>query len=593
MTLTEEYWIDRGVPWEFDRGPVKKGPWPTLFAETPNYRGLGLAWQGEEAFRWHFGPMFYRGRIRGGARVLVVGQEGAQDESLTHRSFTGETGGRIQYVLNHLGITRSYLFLNTFVYPIFGQYGAPLRPLAQDLRSPIAQHRQALFDLALSEHDLRLVIAVGTAAKESVATWVRSKGGAADPDRLHEAEGHRIRSGLRIVGVRHPGGVTKGTTVATITADIAASLSHVDGWMAADPNWLVTDADGEHKPADAYTYSSAPIPFRDLPFGVPWRLGYGSTTSNRRDRQSAIQIFSAAGIYDNRGQVVTYAPLDAGTIDGYLPGTGDLAYEPSRHAVTEFDGGPLASMPRLLQGGEAAFPWPDFAALGLPGHPSFGHGPVLRGRLASPSILALADQTSADDLFTGRALSGEAGQRLQGFLRAAGVDRHYAIVRPLPVDALGAPAAVVDRALDDAKVRSLLREVIRRSNPSVVLGVGPGASRIAGSVAGTRPVVTMGAWDGALDDWRRALAELATVPYPRDRVATFEWDGSRRQIPRLDLPYGTLGWQGTSGDRAANGLVDGAPSPDYVKLTMPKWAAALTPEPLSVSERAALDSLRT
>ena len=109
--------------------------------------------------------------------MLVIGQEGAQDESLAHRSFIGGTGARLQHVLNHLGINRSYLFLNSFVYPIFGQYSARLRGLAQDPHSPIVQHRHRLYDEVLAHNDVRLVIAVGTAAKESVVTWIGSRGG--------------------------------------------------------------------------------------------------------------------------------------------------------------------------------------------------------------------------------------------------------------------------------------------------------------------------------------------------------------------------------------------------------------------------------
>jgi len=37
-------------------------------------------------------------------------QDGAQDEALAHRSFTGGTGARMQYFLNYIGITESYLF---------------------------------------------------------------------------------------------------------------------------------------------------------------------------------------------------------------------------------------------------------------------------------------------------------------------------------------------------------------------------------------------------------------------------------------------------------------------------------------------------
>ena len=81
--------------------------------------------------------MFYRGRLTDNtARVLVIGQEGAQDESLGHRSFVGGTGARMQHFLRHIGITQSYLFLNTFVYPIFGQYtGAELALAGAEHRS--------------------------------------------------------------------------------------------------------------------------------------------------------------------------------------------------------------------------------------------------------------------------------------------------------------------------------------------------------------------------------------------------------------------------------------------------------------------------
>src|SRR5262245_23116241 len=69
----------RGDPWEHDPGPVSSSGWAELFAETPNYRGLSWAVVGREAFRWHHGPMFFRGRLDGSAKVLVVGQEGDQD----------------------------------------------------------------------------------------------------------------------------------------------------------------------------------------------------------------------------------------------------------------------------------------------------------------------------------------------------------------------------------------------------------------------------------------------------------------------------------------------------------------------------------
>ena len=55
----------------------------------------------------------------------------------------------VLFALRHLGLDRSYLFLNSFVYPIFGQYTDDLRPLAQDRRSPIVAHRHRILDKAV------------------------------------------------------------------------------------------------------------------------------------------------------------------------------------------------------------------------------------------------------------------------------------------------------------------------------------------------------------------------------------------------------------------------------------------------------------
>src|ERR671936_2334871 len=207
----------RGDSWEHDPGPRTSSGWATLFADTPNYRGLGRAVLGREAFRWHHGPMFFRGRLDGSARVVLVGQEGAQDESLSHRSFTGGTGARMQHLLRHLGLDRSYLFLNSFVYPIFGQYTDDLRPLAQDPRSPIVAHRHRILDKAVVDGDVRLVIAVGRAAKESIVSWVRAHGGNANPDQLHEASLGSLPNRVRLVGVLHPGSASGGSPPADKT----------------------------------------------------------------------------------------------------------------------------------------------------------------------------------------------------------------------------------------------------------------------------------------------------------------------------------------------------------------------------------------
>ena len=252
-------------------------------------------------------------------------------------------------------------------------------------------------------------------------------------------------------------------------------------------------------------------------------------------------------------------------------------------------------MARLLQGGSPGRPWPDFAALGLSANPSLGHGPGYRGRLTQPSILVLADQESHDDLFTGRALTGNVGQHLQAFLRSAGVTKRYAIVRTLPVDSLGDPVAAVTRAVDDPATRSILREVHAAAQPEVIVTLGRHAERVAAAEAppGT-PVVHLAPFQSTTRprrgsrDWMRSPRST----FPRD-VAQGPYLGGREPIPRGDLPFGTLRWQATTGDRAqARPYRQARSTPNYYKLRMPTWAANSTPTALTAAEAAAVAALK-
>ena len=197
-------------------------------------------------------------------------------------------------------------------------------------------------------------------------------------------------------------------------------------------------------PADDYAYSSAPIPFRDFPYGTNWRLGRGSTSSNRADDQKSIQLFAQGGEYGDHSATYPNPPSSTTPDSTYAPAPGDLPYEPARTTVPRLRRRPDGDDGTTAPGREPrAGRGRTSRALGLSANPSLGHGPGYRGRLTHPSILVLADQESQDDLFTGRALTGNVGQHLQAFLRSAGVTEQYAIVRTLPVDSLGDPVAAV------------------------------------------------------------------------------------------------------------------------------------------------------
>jgi uracil-DNA glycosylase len=489
--------------------------------------------------------------------------------------------------------------MNTFVYPIFGQYTGTLRGLAQNPISPIVTHRNRLFD-KVATGDLRLVVAVGEAAKESVVTWIVAHGGTADPAKLQLATCGGPLSGVRFLGVLHPGGITAGGGGA-IKADFVRAVAQIKTWVDADASWLPADAGATRDLTKAFVYSSDPSPYADFPFGTCPRLGRGATSSNRGDNQRSIQLFSAKGKYNGTGASLTYGYTGGGTKDGYSDDTGDIPVEPPRHFPRRYDPGPPAAYARLLMGGEPALGWPDFSALGVTSDASFGTGAIYRGRFTSVSIVVLADPDAPDDLFAGRALCGEAGQRLQALLTAAGLTKRYLILRTVPVDTSDLTAAKRNALVDNTAVRALHTEVLRRvaaanSGLAALLAVGPGAQRLAPNVApaGLR-VINLPAWStGARTGWQSALDTLSGLSYTKDVSGpTFQLPTVRGRVPTADLPNGTPLWVGTSGDRGSRPK-DGhtaKPSPDYLKLYLPTWADELAPPPLSAADAAIIGDL--
>jgi uracil-DNA glycosylase len=562
-----EYWEGRGYPWEYDPGPPKNRRWPCLFAQTPNYRQLGQQVLGRENFRWHFGPMFYRGRLGDNqVRVLVVGQEGAQDESLAHRAFTGGTGARMQNAV-----------------------------------SPIARQRHELFNYVLERNDVHLIIAVGRAAKESIVTWVESRGGTCPlgTEDLSQCTGSYLDPRTKIIGVLHPGGAGKADVLDQIKADFTSALAKIRQWVDVDPSWLPPDKDGVRQFDTPYEYKSAPIPFRDFPYGVPLRLGRGGTSSNRQDEQRSIQIFSAGGAYNNRGDSLQYDDLALGILEGYAESPGDVPYEPPKRKYRDYDKGPGRQFARLFMGGQRGLEWPDFNALGVTMHPSLGCGSIYRGRPNKASVLILADQQSHDDLFTGRALTGDSGQHMQAFLESIGVLKAYVIIRILPVDTLDLDADTVSAIVRRPQVQKVYQAIVDRiiaSNKdlSLVLSFGPYAHTLLQDLSfGNLPAVKLKAWkdQGALQDWQNHLQALRQINYRREVASPpFAYDGHRGQIPRVDLPYGTVRWVGTCGDRARRpiDLSTQTLSPDYYKIFVPDWVYNLAPLPLSSDEQTAI-----
>jgi hypothetical protein len=232
----------------YDPGPPCK--WEYRFRSAPLNHYLTHS---SGRFRTQFGPVFYRGRLDGSARVLIVAQDPSTDELIAQRTLVGDAGQKLQHLLNKLGLTRSYIMLNTFLFGIRNQFDAEMQGIA--LEAPILDYRNMLFDRVASENGLQAILAFGAAAHFSLDHWPGSG--------LHN-----------IVDFVHP------------SAPDAVTLPNWNSNMGTAQSFISPDSDG-HVDLTPYgpTFTAADsvaIPRYDLPFGLPTWQGTLGTHSHRQ-----------------------------------------------------------------------------------------------------------------------------------------------------------------------------------------------------------------------------------------------------------------------------------------------------------------------
>ena len=138
----------------FDSGPT--GTFKTLCRDYPG----DTVYQGADGFRTLWGPILYRGRANGSARLLVIGQDPAQTEAFTRRILSGQAGRRVQGFVEKLGYTKSYLMINAFAYGIFNQSMA-----MPHLNDPgIKAYRHQWLEAAFAKGRIEAVVTFGNAA---------------------------------------------------------------------------------------------------------------------------------------------------------------------------------------------------------------------------------------------------------------------------------------------------------------------------------------------------------------------------------------------------------------------------------------------
>lgn len=714
--------------WAYDPGPnpeteVGKG-YIDIFARIPNFPGLmDKMPRGGVRFRPAFGPTPYRGRTtKNGVKVLVIGQDGTHIAEAAGRTFTGGTGGRMQHVLNYLGINRSYFFINTFAYTIGGQYadwapylkgenlvwGQFTNPksyvLAQDIMSPIVKWRNDLIEHIIDSNrdSLKLIITVGGAAKDTLAAFIRSRGGvvktfltdrsvknikmvkyksawaggnrsffypvddsgnnillnddekpnyksleqqnlmverAKDKERLerlvlldsgldknglfdraqfgydldkvfinnqqtNSLKGLVLNSGLlnsdvRFISVPHPGAAGASQDRAVILRTIKRleerfdrSLSILndfmsEGWeLPSDPMSI----DGFFNNKKFY-YGRAELPNADFPFGLSKALVVDKSLASRvSGKPHAIEFGGRdRGRYSS---TLMNRSEEAEKAEGLMGD--DRPWESSRVYRYNFDRGPEIKYAKLLVADlnyDEIFKNKEGMATDSAGvkatnvkndisHGAFAH---YRGTFNKPKIVILADPIDYDGLYSARALTGLAGQRLHGFLQNFDIGDQYLVISTVPFDMTDATTQEWDYTLAQTKSWrvNLLKEILKSEAPQMVLTLGSYADKEIQKLSLTNiPTVSLtNGFSAAFDFMRQRLG-----------ADSFSFNDSPQSIPRSHLPYGKQLWVGTSGDRVLRATGNNAGL--LYRVVIPKWVIDTPIPDLNAEEAAFIDQVK-
>ncbi len=249
----------------FDPGPPPD--WEDLYRQAPLRVYINHP---SNRFHCAFGPVFYRGRLDGTARVLVIGQAPSVDDVFARRVWVGRSGQHVQGFLRKLGITRSYVMVNTFLYGVRGPFDRVLRGIT--LETALCEYRNTVLDNFLRTNVLEAVIAVGEAAQMAVEHWDDLRYG-----------------GVPVFGMAHP--PSRGRDESEVLRDWRRTLADLHEVVRAEIDPDAPPYRDRIGPDDVVA-----IPRGDLPFGVPDWLGTGGThgarTRPNRIAWTAPQSFS-------------------------------------------------------------------------------------------------------------------------------------------------------------------------------------------------------------------------------------------------------------------------------------------------------------
>lgn len=229
-----------------------------------------------DSFRVEWGPIFHRGRLDGTARLLVIGQDPATHEAIVRRILVGEAGQRIQGFLTKLGITHSYVFINTFLYSVFGQRGGEQH--IDD--AAIAAYRNRWLDAITEMEPIEAIVTLGHLAETAFTMWKASPKGSASTA-LH----------VNLLHPTYPDSASRSGTI-TKTAAFQRLCTSWNLALTALQPVITPDVVTPLKPYGSTITAAerSPIPQGDLPAGLPpwmcsldaWAARLGATKQMKR-----------------------------------------------------------------------------------------------------------------------------------------------------------------------------------------------------------------------------------------------------------------------------------------------------------------------
>ncbi len=153
-----------------DPGPT--GAIKAVMDATPDY---ALQVGDNTTFWYAFGPVLYRGRLNGTARILCIASDPGPSECLpfARRTLIGDSGQKTQGFLAKLGLTQSYVLVNAFAVAMRpSQKTKGLQVLKTNVA--IMASRHALYNNLLAGGGLQAVVAFGDVAQTAYDLWAAS-----------------------------------------------------------------------------------------------------------------------------------------------------------------------------------------------------------------------------------------------------------------------------------------------------------------------------------------------------------------------------------------------------------------------------------